>query len=157
MTTQYKIAVLPGDGIGKEVVPEGIRVLEAVGSKFGLSYEFTQFDWSCEDYAKTGHLMPENGIELLRPNDAIFLGAVGWPTVPDHISLWDMLIPIRREFDQYANVRPVRLLDGVKSPLANRGPEDIDFFVVRENVIAAPSTRWSASKPPSPAAASTAS
>ena len=133
MTAKYKIAVLPGDGIGKEVVPEGIRVLEAVGAKFGIEYEFTQFDWSCEDYAKTGRLMPENGIELLRPNDAIFLGAVGWPSVPDHISLWDMLIPIRREFDQYANVRPIRLLDGITSPLAGRGPEDIDFFVVREN------------------------
>jgi len=133
MSKKYKIAVLPGDGIGKEVVPEGIRVLEAVGSKFGLDYEFTQFDWSCEDYAKTGRLMPENGIELLRPHDSIFLGAVGWPSVPDHISLWSMLIPIRREFDQYVNLRPVRLLDGVSSPLAGRGPEDIDFYVVREN------------------------
>ena len=131
-------------------------------------YEFTQFDWSCEDYAKTGRLMPENGIDLLRPHDAIFLGAVGWPSVPDHISLWGMLIPIRREFDQYVNLRPVRLLDGVSSPLAGRGPEDIDFYVVRENVegeyseiggrlYAAPRTRWSASRPPSPVAASTAS
>ncbi len=134
MTQKYKIAVLPGDGIGKEVVPEGLRVLNAVGSKFGLEYEFTQFDWSCEDYARTGSLMPKNGIELLRPHDAIFLGAVGWPSVPDHISLWSMLIPIRREFDQYVNLRPVRLLDGVTSPLAGRGPEDIDFYVVRENV-----------------------
>jgi tartrate dehydrogenase/decarboxylase / D-malate dehydrogenase len=134
MASKYKIAVLPGDGIGKEVVPEGLRVLDAVGSKFGLEYEFTQFDWSCEDYARSGRLMPEDGIEQLRPHDAIFLGAVGWPTVPDHISLWGMLIPIRRHFDQYVNLRPVRLLDGVSSPLANRGPEDIDFYVVRENV-----------------------
>jgi len=134
MTDTYKIAVLPGDGIGKEVVPEGLRVLEAVGSRFGLNYAFTQFDWSCEDYAKTGRLMPEDGLDQLRPHDAIFLGAVGWPTVPDHVSLWGMLIPIRREFDQYVNLRPVRLLDGVTSPLANRGPKDIDFYVVRENV-----------------------
>ncbi len=130
----YKVAVIPGDGIGKEVVPEGLRILEAVGGKFGIDYDFTEFGWNCDDYAKTGRIMPEDGIERLRPFDAIFLGAVGMPGVPDHVSLWDMLIPIRREFFQYVNLRPARLLPGVTSPLANRGPEDIDMMIVRENV-----------------------
>ena len=131
---RHRIAVVPGDGIGKEVVPEGLRVLEAVGSRFGIEYDFVHFDWDCSDYAKTGRIMPEDGIEQLRPFDAIFLGAVGLPGVPDHVSLWGMLIPIRREFMQYVNLRPARLLPGVKSPLANRGPEDIDMMIVRENV-----------------------
>ena len=130
----YKVAVIPGDGIGKEVVPEGLRVLEAVGGKFGIDYDFTEFGWNCDDYAKTGRIMPEDGIDQLRPFDAIFLGAVGMPGVPDHVSLWGMLIPIRREFFQYVNLRPVRLLPGVISPLSNRGPEDIDMMIVRENV-----------------------
>jgi tartrate dehydrogenase/decarboxylase/D-malate dehydrogenase len=130
----YKIAVIPGDGIGKEVVPEGLRVLEAAGKKFGIQYAFTHFDWSCETYAKTGRMMPEDGLEQLRPFDAIFLGAVGYPGVPDHISLWGLLIPIRRTFEQYANLRPVRLLKGVESPLKNAKPGEIDFCVVRENV-----------------------
>jgi len=131
--SKYRIAVIPGDGIGKEVVPEGIRVLDAAGRKFGLSFDWSHFDWNCETYATTGRLMPPDGIEQLRPHDAIFLGAVGWPTVPDHVSLWDLLIPIRREFDQYVNLRPVRLLKGVKSPLAGRTAADIDFYVIREN------------------------
>jgi tartrate dehydrogenase/decarboxylase/D-malate dehydrogenase len=130
---KYKIAVVPGDGIGNEVVPEGLRVLDEAGRKFGIDFEFNHFDWSCEKYASTGRLMPKDGIEQLRPHDAIFLGAVGWPTVPDHISLWDLLIPIRREFEQYVNMRPCRLLKGTKSPLVGRGPEDIDFIVIREN------------------------
>ncbi len=130
----YNIAVIPGDGIGKEVMPEGIRVLEAVGARFGIAFAWTEFPWDCSDYARTGRVMPEDGIEQLRGFDAIFLGAVGWPGVPDHVSLWDMLIPIRREFDQYVNLRPVRLLEGVSSPLAGRRPGDIDFYVVRENV-----------------------
>ncbi len=130
----YKIAVIPGDGIGKEVVPEGIRVLEAAGKRYGITYSFANFDWSCETYAKTGKMMPENGLEQLRPFDAIFLGAVGYPGVPDHISLWGLLIPIRRTFEQYANLRPVRLLKGVESPLKNARPGEIDFCVVRENV-----------------------
>jgi tartrate dehydrogenase/decarboxylase/D-malate dehydrogenase len=126
--------VIPGDGIGKEVVPEGLRVLEAAGKKFGIQYAFTHFDWSCETYSRTGKMMPEDGLDQLRPFDAIFLGAVGYPGVPDHISLWGLLIPIRRTFEQYANLRPVRLLKGVESPLKNAKPGEIDFCVVRENV-----------------------
>ncbi len=129
----YRIASIPGDGIGKEVVPEGIRVLEAAGRCYGIDFEFETFDWSCESYAETGRLMPEDGLDRLAAFDAIFLGAVGWPTVPDHVSLWGLLIPIRRRFDQYVNLRPVRLLKGIRSPLAGRGPEDIDFYVIREN------------------------
>ena len=130
----YRIAVIPGDGIGKEVVPEGQRVLEAAGARFGVGFEWRDFPWDCSDYDRTGRIMPEDGIDRLAETDAIFLGAVGWPGVPDHVSLWDMLIPIRRHFMQYVNLRPVRLFEGVTSPLAGRGPEDIDFYVVRENV-----------------------
>ena len=129
----YRIAVIPGDGIGKEVVPEGIRVLEATGSRYGVEFEFDEFPWSCEVYARTGRMMPENGLESIRDHDAIFLGAVGFPGVPDHVSLWGLLIPIRREFQQYVNLRPVRLLQGVRSPLRDRTAADIDFLVVREN------------------------
>ena len=129
----FKIAVIEGDGIGHEVVPEGLRVLEAAGKKFGLSYEITHFDWSCEVYAKTGRMMPEDGLEQLKKFDAVFLGAVGYPGVPDHVSLWGLLIPIRRGFDQYVNLRPVKLFKGVSTPLANRTPEEIDFVVIREN------------------------
>jgi tartrate dehydrogenase/decarboxylase/D-malate dehydrogenase len=134
MIKTIKIAVIPGDGIGKEVVPEGIRVMEAAGRKHGIDFEWTQFDWSCEAYLKTGRMMPEDGIEQLRSFDSIYLGAAGFPTVPDHVSLWGLLIPIRREFDQYINLRPVRLFKGVPCPLAGRKEGDIDFFVVRENV-----------------------
>jgi tartrate dehydrogenase/decarboxylase/D-malate dehydrogenase len=129
----FKIAVIEGDGIGHEVIPEGLRVLEAAGKKFGLSYEMTHFDWSCEVYAKTGRMMPEDGLEQLKKFDAVFLGAVGYPGVPDHVSLWGLLIPIRRGFDQYVNLRPVKLFRGVSTPLANRTPEEIDFVVIREN------------------------
>ncbi len=132
--TSYKIAVIAGDGIGKEVVPEGLRVLEAAGKNFGIDFEWGEFPWDCSTYETTGYIMPPDGIEKLRPFDAIFLGAVGWPGVPDHISLWDMLIPIRREFDQFVNLRPVRLLEGMETPLKGRVPGDIDFYVVRENV-----------------------
>jgi tartrate dehydrogenase/decarboxylase/D-malate dehydrogenase len=131
--TTHRIAVIPGDGIGKEVVPEGIRVLDAVASRYGLRFEWKTFDWSCETYARTGRMMPEDGLDQLRPHDAIFLGAVGYPGVPDHISLWGLLIPIRRVFEQYVNLRPVRLMPGIASPLANRKPGDIEFWVVREN------------------------
>ena len=130
---KHKIALIPGDGIGKEVVPEGVRVLEAAGRKFGFEFEWTNFDWNCELYAKTGRMMPEDGLDQLKPYDGIFLGAVGYPGVPDHISLWGLLIPIRRSFHQYVNVRPARLLPGTKGPLANRGPADIDMVIVREN------------------------
>ena len=129
-----KVAVIAGDGIGKEVMPEGVRCLEAAGAKHGITFEWQEFDWSCEMYLKTGHMMPEDGIDQLRGFDAVYLGAAGFPTVPDHISLWGLLIPIRREFDQNINLRPVRLFEGVPCPLAGREPGDIDFYVVRENV-----------------------
>ena len=129
----HRIAVIPGDGIGKEVVPEGLRVLEAVGAKMGIDFAWTKFDWSCETYVQTGRMMPEDGLDQLASYDAIFLGAVGFPGVPDHVSLWGLLIPIRRAMDQYVNLRPVRLFEGVPCPLAGRGVDDIDFWVVREN------------------------
>ncbi len=132
--TTYNIALIPGDGIGKEVVPEGKRVLNAAAAKFGFDFHWDDFDWSCETYHKTGAMMPEDGLDQIRGHDAVYLGAVGYPGVPDHISLWGLLIPIRREFHQYVNLRPVRLFDGVPSPLVGRKPGDIDFYVVRENV-----------------------
>jgi len=135
MTRQHRIAVIAGDGIGQEVMPEGIRVLEAAGKRFGISFSWDELDWSCDLYRRTGRMMPEDGLERIRNHDAIFLGAVGYPGVPDHISLWGLLIPIRRGFDQYANVRPVRLMPGVKSPLANRKPSDIDMLIVLENIV----------------------
>ena len=133
--TVHRIAVIPGDGIGKEVMPEGLRVLEAAARKFGVALAFDHFDFaSCDYYAKHGQMMPANWKELIGGHDAIYYGAVGWPaTVPDHISLWGSLLLFRREFDQYINLRPVRLMPGVPSPLANRKPGDIDFYVVREN------------------------
>ncbi len=130
----YRVAVSPGDGIGKEVVPEGMRVLEAAGARFGFEFDWDEFPGSCETFAKTGRMMPEDGLDLIRDHDAIFLGAVGFPGVPDHVSLWGLLIPIRRAMNQYINLRPVRLLAGVTSPLAGRTAADIDFIVVRENV-----------------------
>ena len=130
---RHRIAVIPGDGIGNEVMPEGIRVLEAAAKRYGLSFEWETLPWSCEFYAKTGRMMPEDGLDRIRGHDAIFLGAVGYPGVPDHVSLWGLLIPIRRGFQQYVNLRPVRLLDGIPSPLRDRKPGDIDFWVVREN------------------------
>jgi tartrate dehydrogenase/decarboxylase / D-malate dehydrogenase len=131
--TQHRIAVIAGDGIGKEVVPEGIRVLDAAAAKFGLSFQWDELPWSCEYHLKHGRMMPEDGLERIRRHDAVFLGAVGFPTVPDHVSLWGLLIAIRRGFQQYANIRPVRLMPGIESPLRNRAPGDIDFVVVREN------------------------
>jgi tartrate dehydrogenase/decarboxylase/D-malate dehydrogenase len=129
----FHIAVIAGDGIGKEVVPEGIRVLEAAGQRFGFRLRWQAFDWSCETYVQTGKMMPEDGLQQLRPFDAIFLGAVGHPSVPDHVSLWGLLIPIRRTFRQYVNLRPVRLFDGIESPLKKWKPGQIDFTIVREN------------------------
>ena len=131
--TRYRIAVVPGDGIGKETVPEGIRVLEAAAARFGLGFEWRHLDWGCERFARTGAMMPADGLDSIADCDAIFLGAVGFPGVPDHVSLWGLLIPIRRQFEQYVNLRPVRLLRGVQSPLAGRSAADIDFCVVREN------------------------
>jgi tartrate dehydrogenase/decarboxylase/D-malate dehydrogenase len=130
---RHRIAVIPGDGIGKEVVPEGQRVLEAAARRFGFELQWTEFDWSCERFTKTGRMMPEDGLEQLAAHEAIFLGAVGAPGVPDHVSLWGLLIPIRRTFQQYVNLRPVRLLRGVRSPLADRSPAEIDMVIVREN------------------------
>lgn len=129
----YSVALIPGDGIGKEVVPEGVRVLDAVADLFGFAFEWQPFDWSCETYHRTGAMMPDDGLDRLSQHDAIFLGAVGYPGVPDHISLWGLLLPIRQAFDQYVNLRPVRLLPGVPCPLAGRSPGDIDFWIVREN------------------------
>jgi tartrate dehydrogenase/decarboxylase/D-malate dehydrogenase len=129
----YRIALIPGDGIGKEVTGEAVRVLEAAGKRFAIVFEWAEFPWSCGYYTKTGRMMPEDGIEQVRDFDAILLGAVGAPGVPDHVSLWGLLIPFRRAFRQYINLRPCRLLEGLRSPLAGRGPEDIDFIVVREN------------------------
>jgi tartrate dehydrogenase/decarboxylase / D-malate dehydrogenase len=129
----HRIAVIAGDGIGKEVVPEGQRVLEAAARKFGFALEWDEKPWSCDHYAKHGRMMPEDGLDQIRAHDAIYLGAVGFPTVPDHVSLWGLLIPIRRGFHLYVNLRPVRLMPGVPCPLANRKPGDIDFWVVREN------------------------
>ncbi len=133
MKKNLKIALIPGDGIGKEVMPEGVRSVETAASRHGFNLEWTEYDWCCETYLKTGRMMPEEGLDLLRNHDSIYLGAVGFPTVPDHVSLWGLLIPIRREFDQYVNLRPVRLFDGVPCPLAGKKPGDIDFYVVREN------------------------
>ena len=134
MEKRYRIAVIPGDGIGKEVVPEGLRALEAAGRRFGFAFEWDELPWSCDYYAKHGRMMPEDWFERIRHHDAMFFGAVGWPaSVPDHVSLWGSLIQWRRGFDQYVNLRPCRLMPGVPSPLANRKPGDIDFVVVREN------------------------
>jgi len=131
----YRIAVIPGDGIGREVVPEGLRVLEAAAKHFGFKLELDEFDFASVDYyLKHGKMLPDDWKEKIGHHDAIFFGAVGWPElVPDHISLWGSLILFRREFDQYVNLRPVRLMPGVPCPLAGRKPGDIDFFVVREN------------------------
>ena len=131
----YRIAVIPGDGIGKEVVPEGVRVLEAAATQFGFKLQLDEFDFaSCDYYLKHNKMLPDDWKDQIGHHDAIFFGAVGWPEkVPDHISLWGSLIQFRREFDQYVNLRPVRLMPGVPCPLAGRKPGDIDFFVVREN------------------------
>src|SRR5215469_6659575 len=134
-TRTYRVAVIAGDGIGKEVIPEGVRALEQAAKRFGFTLETEWFDFaSCDYYERHGRMMPEDWKAQIGGHDAIFFGAVGWPEkVPDHISLWGSLITMRREFDQYANLRRVRLMPGVPCPLANRAPGDIDFFVVREN------------------------
>src|SRR2546430_2530345 len=129
----YKIAVIEGDGIGREVVPEGIRVLEAAARRYDIGFTWKHFDWSCQTYLKTGRMMPEDGLEQLRAFDAIYLGAVGYPGVPDHISLWGLLIPIRRAFSQYVNLRPIKLLEGIETPVKNFKAGEIDFCIVREN------------------------
>lgn len=130
--TAQRIAVIPGDGIGSEVIDSARTVLDTVAAGRDFALEYTVFDWSCERYAREGTMMPSDGIETLGEFDAIFLGAVGWPGVPDHVSLWGLLIPIRRAFRQYVNMRPIRVFDGVRSPL--RDAQGVDFVVVRENV-----------------------
>jgi tartrate dehydrogenase/decarboxylase/D-malate dehydrogenase len=135
MSSSYKIAVIPGDGIGKEVMPEGLRALRAASQRFGFQLELEHIEWaSCDYYAAHGQMMPDDWKARLSDKDAILFGAVGWPaTVPDHVSLWGSLLKFRREFDQYINLRPVRLFEGVPCPLAGRKPGEIDYLVVREN------------------------
>jgi len=130
----YRIAVIAGDGIGKEVMPEGVRVLDAAARKFGIGLAFDHFDWSCDNYDTHGWWMPPDWRSKIEGHDCIFFGATGWPAkVPDHKSLWDSLILFRRGFDQYVNLRPVRLMPGITPPLAGRKVGDIDYYVVREN------------------------
>lgn len=131
--SDLRIAVIAGDGIGREVISEGIRVLERVGSRFDLHFAWHEYDWSCERFQRTGRMMPEDALEQLREFDAIYLGAVGFPGVPDHVSLWGLLLPIRRRFEQYVNLRPCRLMPGVESPLTRRASAEIDLVIVREN------------------------
>lgn len=134
MSRKHTIAVIAGDGIGKEVMPEGLRVLEAVASRHDIEFQWDMLDWSSEYYAQHGSMMPKDWKERIGGHEAIFFGAMGWPDiVPDHICLWESLFRFRREFDQYINLRPVRLMPGVTSPLAGRTPGDIDFYIVREN------------------------
>jgi tartrate dehydrogenase/decarboxylase/D-malate dehydrogenase len=135
MNMHYRIAVIPGDGIGKEVMPEGVRVVQAAARRFGFAVQATPIPWaSCDHYAATGQMMPDDWKSQLEGHDAILFGAVGWPaTVPDHVSLWGSLLKFRREFDQYINLRPARLFDGVPCPLVGRKAGDIDMLIVREN------------------------
>src|SRR3954465_6418645 len=131
---EHKIAVIPGDGIGREVIPEGVRVLEAVGAKHGIRFNWKKFDWSCDWYKAHGKMCPDDAPDILRKFDAVYFGAVGNPAlVPDHIAVWGLLINFRRWFDLYVNLRPVRLFEGMPCPLAGRKPGDIDYFVIREN------------------------
>ena len=137
-SAHHRIALIPGDGIGREVVPEARRVLDTVCERHGISLAYTEFDWSCERYLSDGAMMPDDGLDRLREHDAILLGAVGYPGVPDHVSLWGLLIPIRRHFHQYVNERPIRVFEGVASPLRDARPGGmdggVDFVVIRENV-----------------------
>ncbi len=131
---KYKIAVIPGDGIGKEVMPEGLKVLDATASKYNFSLDLNECDWSCDNYRKHGWWMPPDWRENIGNSDCIYFGATGWPDlVPDHVSLWDSIILFRRTFDQYVNLRPVKLMPGIPCPLSNRKVGEIDYVVVREN------------------------
>lgn len=133
MSTVLNIALIPGDGIGREIVPEAVRVLEALAANYGFEVKFDELPYGCQYYLKHGVMMPADGLQTLSAFDAILFGSVGDPQVPDHVSLWGLLIPIRRHFQQYVNLRPVRLLPGIRSPLADRSMDDIDFYIVREN------------------------
>ena len=131
---EHQIAVIPGDGIGREVIPEGVRVLEAAGAKHGIRLRWKEFDWSCDWYKKHGKMRPDDAPDILRKFDAVYFGAVGNPAlVPDHIAVWGLLIDFRRLFDLYVNLRPVRLFEGMPCPLVGRKPGDIDYYVIREN------------------------
>jgi tartrate dehydrogenase/decarboxylase / D-malate dehydrogenase len=132
--TKHRIAVIAGDGIGTEVMPEGLRALDAVATRFGIGFQFDEFDWNSQRYAREGAMVPPDWEDQIGKHEAIFFGAMGWPEiVPDHIALWGSLLMFRRRFDQYINLRPVKLMPGVRSPLADRKPGDIDFLIVREN------------------------
>ena len=131
MTQPHRIAVIAGDGIGKETIPEGLRVLEAAAHRFGIEFEWQHFDWSCDYYLKHGKMMPDDWFDQLSPFEAIFYGAVGWPElVPDHISLWGSLLQFRRRFDQYVNLRPCKLMPGIATPLANTRTESIATWIL---------------------------
>ncbi|MFI5735335.1 tartrate dehydrogenase [Kribbella sp. NPDC051587] len=132
--TTHRIALIPGDGIGQEVTPAACQVLDAVGRRHGISFAYDEFDWSCRRYVELGAMMPTDGLDQIRHHDAIFLGAVGDPSVPDHVSLWGLLIPIRRGFQQYVNLRPVKVFEGVESPVRRARAGEVDLVVVRENV-----------------------
>src|SRR5712692_10298000 len=133
MSHRFRIAVIAGDGIGREVIPAGLAAIEAAARGSDLALSFTELPWGCEFYARHGRMMDEDGFDRLATFDAIYLGAIGSPSVPDHLAVWDLILPIRQRFDQYVNLRPMRLLAGLNSPLANRGPADIDMVCVREN------------------------
>jgi tartrate dehydrogenase/decarboxylase/D-malate dehydrogenase len=133
VTGRYRIAVIPGDGIGREVIPAGLSVLDAVAARLAFRLEYVSFPWGCDYYVANGRVLDEDGLKRLEDVDAIYFGAVGSPHVPDHVSLWQLILPIRQRFDQYVNLRPLRLLQGVSSPLKNRPPSDVDIVCVREN------------------------
>lgn len=135
MTVEYRIAMIAGDGIGKEVMPEGCKALKAAADVLGnFQLVFDELPWGSDYYLRNGRMMPANGLDILKDFDAIYLGAVGLPdTLPDHVTLWELVLPIRKGFEQYVNLRPVRLLPGLTGPLRDKGPEDIDFICVREN------------------------
>jgi len=133
MPTTHTIAIIAGDGIGKEVIPAGLAVIDKAMRGSGVSLELTALPWGCDYYLSHKKMMDEDGFERLAAFDAIYLGAIGSPSVPDHIAVWDLLLPLRQRFQQYVNLRPMRLLPGLVSPLANRGPADIDMVCVREN------------------------
>ncbi len=133
MGAVYRIAAIPGDGIGTEVLPAGMRLIDAVAAAAGFTVDWHTFDWSCQRYARSGRMMPEDGLDRLAAFDAIYLGAVGYPGVPDSVSLWGLLIPIRRAFDQYVSLRPCRMMPGMRSPLSGIEAGDIDYMIVREN------------------------
>jgi tartrate dehydrogenase/decarboxylase/D-malate dehydrogenase len=130
---RYRIAVIPGDGIGQEVTPAALRVMEVVTRRAGLRLESVEHPWGCDSYRETGRMMPADALTQLQDSDAIFLGAIGHPSVPDHVSVWELILPIRQRFEQYVNLRPMRLMPGVLGPLSHRGSADIDMVCVREN------------------------